>query len=79
MAIPQKVKSSPGYIFRQPRGYLKTLTHPESCHPAPHRNGAPKHDRMETTDEIHSRRPYLREPHQALTGKRFTDGERGRG
>ena len=41
MAIPQKVKSSSGYIFRQPRGYLKTLTHPESCHPAPHRNGAP--------------------------------------
>ena len=41
MAIPQKVNSSSGYIFRQPRGYHTNVSQAKSFHPATHRNGTP--------------------------------------
>ena len=66
---PQKVDSSSGCAFRQASGFHKNLSHATPNHPAPHRNGALKHDPTETIHEIHSRRPYLREPPPSADGE----------
>ena len=76
---PQKVDSSSGCAFRQASGFHKNLSHATPNHPAPHRNGALKHDRTETIHEIHSRRPYLREPPPSADGEtvhRWREGKR---